>query len=328
VKIGIFGAGSIGCWLGGKLIAAGHDVVMVGRLADIREHGLELTDFSGARVVVERDRVRYYVDDANALADREAVLVTTKSAATADAGATIAKVTSSTCVVASFQNGVTNATALRAALPNRVVLAGMVPFNVVNKGRGHFHNGTSGPLELERGAPDLVRALVDAGFGVVEHGDLRPVQWSKLLVNLNNALNALSGLPLREQLSHREWRLLMAQLVREGLAAIQAAGMKPVRIGKLIPSLAPFALSLPNFLFFRVASAMVKIDPEARSSMWEDLERRRLTEIEELNGAIVALGAKHGVSTTLNARVVALVHEAERNHAGSPKLRADQITTT
>jgi 2-dehydropantoate 2-reductase len=85
---------------------------------------------------------------------------------------------------------------------------------------------------------------------------------------------------------------------------------------------------LPNWLFFRVASAMVKIDPEARSSMWEDLERRRQTEVDELNGAIVALGAKHGVSTALNARVVALVHEAERNHAGSPKLRADQITTT
>jgi 2-dehydropantoate 2-reductase len=327
VKIGVHGAGSIGCFLGGRLIHAGHDVVLVGRMGDeIRAHGLTLTDFTGASLAIKAERVRYE-SDASALADREAILVTVKSAASEQAGREIGA-HNHAAVVVSFQNGVGNADVLRAQLPSHEVLAGMVPFNVVRRGDGRFHNGTSGPLELERGAPALEQALASAGFGVEVHADLKPVQWSKLLVNLNNALNALAGIPLREQLADRRYRLLMGALVKEGIAAMRAAGMKPVKIGKLSPTLAPLALSLPNFLFFRAAAAMVKIDPTARSSMWEDLERHRHTEVEYLNGEIVRLGQMHGVATPLNERVRALIHEAERAQRGSPKLSPDQITRT
>jgi 2-dehydropantoate 2-reductase len=98
-----------------------------------------------------------------------------------------------------------------------------------------------------------------------------------------------------------------------------------VRIGRLVPSVAPIALSLPNWLFLRVAAAMVKVDPAARSSMWEDLERRHLTEIDFLNGEILRLGQKHGVATPVNAKLVEMVRAAEQAAKGSPGIPATKL---
>ena len=85
MKIGILGAGAIGCFLGGKLIAAGHDVVLVGRLGDeIRANGLQLTDYTGARVKLSGSQVHYVAEPA-LLGEVEAVVVAVKSMATEDA---------------------------------------------------------------------------------------------------------------------------------------------------------------------------------------------------------------------------------------------------
>jgi 2-dehydropantoate 2-reductase len=87
----------------------------------------------------------------------------------------------------------------------------------------------------------------------------------------------------------------------------------------------PRILRLPNWLFRRVAASMLAIDPEARSSMWEDLERRRPTEIDHLQGAILRLAGKADVRVPLTKRIVRLVKEAEVARAGSPGLTPEQI---
>lgn len=70
---------------------------------------------------------------------------------------------------------------------------------------------------------------------------------------------------------------------------------------------------------------MVKIDPKARSSMWEDLQRSRRTEIDHLQGLIVTLAERHGLRAPLSARIVALIREAEQAGKGSPGLTPEQI---
>lgn len=329
MKIGVLGAGAIGTYVGGKLIAAGHDVVLVGRLgAEIAANGIELTDYAGGHARVDASRVRY-VAEPGALADRDAILVTVKSMATEDAARPLATLLAKPTVIVSFQNGVSNAPRLRAILPGHAVLAGMVPFNVARTGPGRFHNGTSGPLALEAhdGAEaPLARALRDAGFDVDVRRDLLFVQWSKLLINLNNSVNALAGVPIREQLHDRGYRALMAACIREGLAATRAAGIRLARVGRMIPWIAPYVLSLPDVLFFRVAATMVKIDPQARSSMLDDLERHRATEIDYLNGEIVRLADAHGVAAPVNRKIIALVKEAEAKREGSPRLSASRLT--
>ena len=70
---------------------------------------------------------------------------------------------------------------------------------------------------------------------------------------------------------------------------------------------------------------MVKIDPKARSSMWDDLQRGRPTEVDYLQGAIIDIARRRGLAVPLSARVVALVKAAEGRQQGSPGLTADQI---
>ncbi|MFX5718735.1 2-dehydropantoate 2-reductase, partial [Acinetobacter baumannii] len=76
----------------------------------------------------------------------------------------------------------------RDALPDHDVLAGMVPFNVLSLGDGHFHRATSGDILLERDDPDIAKLLSRPELVFRSVDDIEGVQWGKLLINLNNAL--------------------------------------------------------------------------------------------------------------------------------------------
>jgi 2-dehydropantoate 2-reductase len=106
---------------------------------------------------------------------------------------------------------------------------------------------------------------------------------------------------------------------------MRAAGIEPARLGPIPVRFFPLILSLPTPILRVIARAQLKIDPEARSSMWEDLEKRRATEVDYLNGEVVRLAAKHGAKAPLNERIVALVHEVEAAKNGSPQLGPDEL---
>ncbi|HYD97860.1 MAG TPA: 2-dehydropantoate 2-reductase [Alphaproteobacteria bacterium] len=311
-RIVVAGAGSIGCYVGGRLALAGRDVTLLLRprlAAELREHGLRLTDYEGRDERIPPDRLALATEPA-ALAGAEIVLVTVKSGATAEMAALIAAHAPPAAVVVSLQNGIGNAETLRAALPGQRVHAGMVPFNVVQLGGGRFHRGTEGALAVEA-ASDLAPLLAVEGLPAEAEADMPALLWGKLLLNLNNALNALSGLPLARQLADRGWRRLLAAQMAEALDLLAAAGIRPRKVAKVPPRLLPHILRLPDPLFRRIAGAMLRIDPDARSSMWEDLSRGRPTEIDHLQGAVLALAERLGRDAPTARRVVALVRAAE-----------------
>lgn len=326
-RIVVAGAGSIGGYVGGMLANAGRDVALLARprvIADIARHGLTLTGFDGSRHLLAADRLTMS-DDPAVFKDAAIVLVTVKSADTADMADQIARYAPSDVMVVSLQNGVGNADVLRARLPGRRVLAAMVPFNVVAKGEGRYHRASSGDIVIERDAADTAARLSVPGLMLRPSDDIAGVQWGKLIVNLNNALNALSGLPLREQLARRVWRRLMADQMAEGIAAIKAAGIKPVSSTPLPVGMTPRLLRLPDWLFGVVLGRSMTIDAQARSSMWEDLTNRRRTEIDYLQGVIVDLAQHHGLDAPVSRAVLARIKEAEARGEGSPQLRPDEI---
>jgi 2-dehydropantoate 2-reductase len=151
-----------------------------------------------------------------------------------------------------------------------------------------------------------------ARMPLMQQADFESIQWGKLLINLNNAVNALSGVPLKTEFSQRGYRRCLAALIDEGRSVLEAVGIHPAKVVKLGPRMLPLVLRLPDALFARVAAPMLRIDPEARSSMWEDLEAGRRTEVDYLNGAIVALAKSIGRNAPCNARIVALVRAAEQ----------------
>ena len=309
----IVGAGSIGCYVGGRLAATGADVTFVGRarIADeVRKHGLHLTDYRGADLRVEAPA---FGTDASVAADADLVLVTVKSAATREVAESLATVMRPDALVMSLQNGVHNAEVLDEVLGGGRTVAGMVPFNVVHRGGGHFHQGSEGDLEVAAD-PRLAAygpVFERAGLPLTQPSDMEAVLWAKLLLNLNNAVNALSGLPLKEELGQRDYRVCLALAQAEALGVLRGAGIRPARITPLPPRLLPTLLKVPDAVFTRVASTMLEIDPFARSSMADDLDLGRTTEIEWINGEVVRLAAEVGLDAPVNHRVVELVREAE-----------------
>ncbi|CAE6729842.1 hypothetical protein R69927_01758 [Paraburkholderia domus] len=316
-KICIYGAGSIGCYVGGRLLAGGSDVSFIGRarIADqLRGQGITLSRHDDSRWHVPPERTDVSTDAATAAA-ADLVLVTVKSAATPTAAAELANVLRPGTIVVSFQNGIGNADVLRAALPQNTVLEGMVPFNVVERGPGAFHQGSAGELEIKH--TPAMQPFVDefrkAGLPLTQHVDMLPVQWAKLLLNLNNAINALANRPLKEELSQRAYRICLAMAQKEALALLKQADIRPVKVTPLPTTWIPRVLSVPDAVFERLGRAMLTIDPLARSSMSDDLAAGRTTEVDWINGEVVRLAQRLGRTAPVNERLCELVREAERS---------------
>lgn len=324
LQIGIAGAGAIGFFVGGRLALAGHKVRVLARprLRDeVAAHGLTLTDLEGRKDTLSGLEIS---DDPAVLDGCDLVLVTVKSAATAEMARLIAQYAPPDALIVSLQNGVTNIAQLRDALPVHDLRAGMVPFNVTQTGAATFHRGTSGDILVARGKTGFP-ALSAPGLSWREADDFEAVQWGKLLINLNNALNALSDLPLLTQLQDRAWRRLMADQMTEALHVLKAAKIRPARFTAAPPALVPHILRLPTPLFRRIAAQMLTIDPQARSSMWDDLTLRRTTEVDALQGAILALAAKHGVPCPFMRHITRAVKDAETAATGPPGLHASDL---
>jgi 2-dehydropantoate 2-reductase len=237
------------------------------------------------------------------------VLLTVKSGATAAAAAELGAALPAGTLVLSMQNGVSNAAVASAAAPSLRVLPGMVPYNVAELEPGHFHRGTIGYLAAQDDLElrDWSVAFERARLPLTLHADLRAIQWGKLLLNLNNPVNALSGMSLRDELLVRGYRQCLAALIDEARGVLANAGIAPAAVGAVKPAMLATLLRLPTPLFRIIAARMLRIDPKARSSMADDLQLGRPTEIDALCGAVVELARERGIDAPLNRRLVELV---------------------
>ncbi|MCV2360449.1 2-dehydropantoate 2-reductase [Paucibacter sp. TC2R-5] len=323
ISVLIMGAGSIGCYLGGLLAAAGLRVDFVGRprvLADLRAQGLTVSDLGDGRHHLPAAELHLHDSLPSGLSPA-ITLLCVKSGATAEAAAQLQAGLPAGSLVVSMQNGVGNTERARTVAPALDWRAGMTPFNVAELAPGHFHRGTMGALAMQ-GSPDESGLLaLQAAFkcqcvDLRLHADLRAVQWGKLLINLNNPVNALSGVPLRAQLLQRGYRRCFAALQSEALDVLEQAGIEVAAMTPLPPRRLITMLRLPTPLFRLLAARMLKIDAKARSSMADDLALGRPTEIDALCGEVVRFAAGQGGQAPLNARMQALVQAWAQDQQG------------
>lgn len=305
----------MGCHIGAGWMAAGLSVSFLGRQSvkdEIAANGLTVTDSERRRIEARPDEVEFATKP-KALARADIVALCVKSNGTAVAAREIARHARKGTAVISFQNGVSNADILKAALPGFTVLRGMVPFNVARMGNGRWHKGVAGALWAED--HPLTRALAERigkiGGGLRLSDDMKGVAWGKLLINLNNAVNALSGKTLLEQLSDREYRRVVAASQVEALEVLEAAGIVPAQIGPIPAKLLPHVIAAPDLIFRNTVLKAQKIDADARSSMADDFAAGRATEIDYLNGEVVKLAHALGRRAPVNERIVDLVKQAE-----------------
>ncbi len=312
----VMGAGAIGLWLGARLAAAGVPVRFVGRprvLDPLQAGGLQATDLDGGDVQVPAPalQLRHQVPGPADGPPPALVLLCVKSGATESAAGELAAALPPGTPVISMQNGLHNAEIAQAAAPALRVLAGMVPYNVAVLSPTRVHRGSGGALAVADDAVtrDWDAAFAAAGLPWVRHADMRAVQWAKLLLNLNNPVNALSGLPLKAQLLDADLRRCTAALMHEAVGLLARSGVRPARLTPLPPHAVPWLLRLPTPLFRVLAAKMLRMDDQARSSMADDLAQGRATEVRQLCGEVVRLALAQDRTAPLNARMITLVEQ-------------------
>jgi 2-dehydropantoate 2-reductase len=311
LRVAVAGAGAVGSVIGGLLAGAGHDVVLVGReahMAAIARDRLAVSGLFGDHRVSLPTATELATLGARAH-DLDFVLVTVKSHGTAAVVGALARWLVAPCRVVSMQNGLGNVEALEQTFGRERVLGARVIFGALVPEPGHVHVTVCarpvaiGPAVPEDAAAEassrLAAALDAAGIPCEAVPSVTPHLWEKVLYNCGlNPLGALHGLTYGEVAASERLRPLLDAAIDEGFEVAQRSGA---------------GLRWDDASSFRTYFHEVLLPPTAahRSSMRQDLEAGRPTEIDAIGGAIVRAGAKVDWPTPINAMLVAQVHAAE-----------------
>lgn len=297
LQVAVMGAGAVGCFFGGMLARAGHDVVLIGRPAHvdaIQRHGLHLQ----AKTFDEHVPLRASTD-ASAVRGAGLVLFCVKSTDTASAGAELRPHLAPGALLLTMQNGVDNAERLRTVVAHEVAAA-VVYVATEMAGPGHVLHHGRGELVIEpsSASAEVARQFIAAGVPTDVSANVRGALWAKLTVNCAyNALSALSKSPYGRLVLAPGVTDVMRDVVAECRAVAQADGV-------VLPPDMDAAVR-------RIAETM----PTQFSSTAQDLMRGKPSEIDHLNGYVVQRGEALGVPTPANRVLHTLVKLVE---AGRP----------
>jgi 2-dehydropantoate 2-reductase len=294
MNVAVMGAGAVGCYYGGMLARAGHEVTLIGRARHVdavRRDGL----FLDAQTF--QSHVPMHAStEASAVRDADLVLFCVKSGDTESAGAAMAPYLNADAVVIGLQNGVDNAQRLQSVItqtvmPSVVYVASEMagPGHVKHHGRGELVIGASPHSQRIAAA----FALADVPVAISEN--VEGALWAKLILNCAyNALSAISKLPYGELVKGPGVTDVMADVVNECLAVAHAD-----------------AVQLPNNVWEAVRQIAITM-PTQFSSTAQDLARGKPGEIDHLNGFVVRRGFALGVATPVNRVLYTTVKLLER----------------
>lgn len=303
MKIAIVGAGAIGCLFGARLEQSGHSVLLVNNdplaVAAMSKNGVRVRELSGKEI-----RTRPKVKTSLKIRDSpDLVLLTVKSYDTETASRDLRK-SHSVNEILSIQNGLGNIETLSRFLPAQSILAGTTTEaslltdygQVVHTGRGVTRIGElkGRPTKRCREIRDVIRR---AGFDIRMSLNIEGVIWSKAIVN--SAINPITAIAhvLNGEVAHNFYfRELGLEVLKEGRKVASALGVTPT----------PNPISL-----FR---QVIDLSKENMSSMLQDIEKRKRTEIQKLNGWISSAGKAAGIETPYTSALSRLVLGLEESN--------------
>jgi 2-dehydropantoate 2-reductase len=297
MRILIFGAGALGSVVGG-ILSKRHEVHLVVRPENakaIKELGLRIEGEVKGRFSVEAHT------DLEDVPQPEIILITVKAYDTQSALEALEEMANKARIVVSLQNGLTNLNHFRAALPEKTVMGATSmgatftgPGKVVYAGKGAT---IFGPLSKNAGlSKEMAQLFNQAGLNARAGADIESELWMKGIINASiNPLTAILGC-LNGELLEDEGVLGISHLASDEAVAV-AEG-----IGVHLP---------PGDPFEKVRDVM-RATAKNRSSMLQDLERGKRTEIDEINGEVVRRAGSIGVPVPVNRTLWMLVRALER----------------
>lgn len=294
MQVAVIGAGAVGCYYGGLLLRAGHDVTFIGRRTHvdaINAHGLLLDTQSFKGHLPAKAAT-----DAAALASPDLVLFCVKSADTEEAGRSLAGRLRPETSVLSLQNGVDNPQRLLGVTGHPVIPAVVyVGSEMAGPGHVRYHGGGDLEIGASPASEALAQTLMAAGIRTTIADDIETTLWSKLVINCAfNALSAVAGISYGPMLEVAGTRDVVASAVQEAVAVARASGV-----------------SMRDDLLDRIMKIPAAM-PNQMSSTAQDLARGKPSEIDFLNGYVVRKGAELGIPTPTNHALQVMVKLAER----------------
>jgi 2-dehydropantoate 2-reductase len=305
MRIAIIGAGAMGSLFGGRISRAGHEVLLFDPYQEhvdaVNTAGLAIEDAATGAVAVCRPLATATPGDVRS---PEVMVFFVKSTVTALAARQFQASVGPRTIVVTLQNGLGNESILAEVFGAGRTAAGVTSQGATFLGPGRIRHAGTGPTHLGMSdgssgtlAP-FAAVLGEAGFETHVEGDVKGLIWSKLLINVGiNALTALTGVPNGRLLDFPETRALMEDLVSEAAAVARARGI---------------TLTYPDPL--QTVRDVARKTGANRSSMLQDFDRGRETEIDFINGAIVREAAALGMSVPVNTAVLRLVKALDRVH--------------
>jgi 2-dehydropantoate 2-reductase len=306
MKISIIGSGAMGSLFGGRLSLAGHAVVLYDvyreHVEAVKRDGLAIEQAGSDEVTVARPAASADPEDVRG---SQAMIVFVKSTATDEAARQFVPYAAPGTVVLTLQNGLGNEAIIRRYFGAERTAAGVTSQGATFLGPGRIRHAGRGPTHIGMANGDaaklapLAAALTAAGFETHVEKDVAGLIWSKLIVNVGiNALTALMGQPNGRLLDFEETKAIMADLVAEALAVAAARGVRITHADSL-----------------QTVYEVAKKTGANRSSMLQDFDRGRASEIDFINGAIVREGAELGIPVPVNATLTRLIRAFEKARA-------------
>ena len=324
----VFGAGLIGCYLG-ACISRHAEVSLVCRptIRDKLSEGIQLTDYHDNQFSTNSLK---FVEQGENSKVFDTIWLTVKCTAVEQACCDLVPFVGPNTTILCAQNGLGSDHIVKRHFPDNKVHRVMVPFNVVEVSTGHYHRGSQGTLVIESNpqpqwTAELVSLLSDELLPVALSDNMTAILWAKLQLNLGNSINAIANVPVKEMLEQRPYRLIIAGMMKELLTVTEALNIPMPKVTNLPAKMLPLVLSLPNWLFKRLANKMLAIDPKVRTSMWWDVSAGKKTEIDFLNGAILEEAKKLSIPCPINEKIITLIKELERDGLSSEVPSARQL---
>ena len=303
MNITVIGAGAMGNLFGALLAEAGNTVTLL----DIRRDHVDAVNANG--LYIEKSGARRIVriqatTDPDRIGPTELSIVFVKSTHTAAAAETAARLSGKANLVVTLQNGMGNAETLAKTLDPSQVIAGTTSHGATFLGPGAVRHAGQGDTVIGpwatagmTGAETVSEVFGRANIVTRVVEDVRPVLWAKLLINVGiNAITALTGIKNGQIIELESSRQLSREAVEEAMAVAGAQGIA--------------VDGDPVEKVFQVAAAT---GPN-RSSMGQDVDNCRLTEIAAINGFIVRVAATAGVPVPVNRTLTALVETLQAHY--------------
>ena len=318
MKYAVIGLGAVGSIIGGLLAKSGEKVILIGKknqVEEISKKGIKINGINNS-ILVENVKAS---TDLTLISDSDVIIICVKSQDTQILAEEIKKFIKKSCIIISLQNGVRNSKILKETTGNKA-LSGIILFNALYIKPGEVTLTLKGDLILETDSlnketvESFSKILNKYGIESKIETNIEGYLWSKLIVNLQNAVTALTGQTIKESILNKYSRAILIETMKEGLYILEKSETPLKTLPDIDPKVTIKRLKILNSVLLKIGSRILKLNETARGSMWQSLNRGKPTEVDYINGEIVNLAKKNNLEAPINKKLVELIKEAEKTN--------------